>query len=234
MTKQLDLNGEIAGHSARLVRRLLRAASWRLVGAQSAASVLKVPVSRARLALHRLHALGYLEPASSKDTHRRGRWVATRLGVSLAAARGVPRMKRATADRLMAGVMERAAFLAGTGHEYAFCLGELLVFGSYLTDTPTLGDLDLAACWVPRFAEKDRQWAYLQARIDKALNAGRRFSNYTAELHWPLLEVQRYLRGRSGRISLQDLDENGDFVLAAPHRWLLRAGAHSSASKDDG
>ena len=50
-------------------------------------------------------------------------------------------------------------------HPYAYRVRELLVFGSYLTDVPTLGDVDLAVVWAHRFSHPARHWSYMEARI---------------------------------------------------------------------
>ena len=45
----------------------------------------------------------------------------------------------------------------GARHKYAFVVTELIVFGSYITDRPDLGDIDIAARWRAQYDDRDEQ-----------------------------------------------------------------------------
>jgi hypothetical protein len=102
-------------------------------------------------------------------------------------------------------------------------VGELLVFGGYLRDVPRLGDVDLAAQWEDRHADRNAQYEYGRRRAAEARASGRTFHTFFDELTWPDLEVRRYLMGRSPAVSLHDFERDGEFVRSVPHRVLWRA-----------
>ena len=58
--------------------------------------------------------------------------------------KALPTLKRAEADRLLAQVIKRAKYINANPQEYPARVTLLVVFGSYLTDKPVLGDLDIA------------------------------------------------------------------------------------------
>ncbi|MDO8417741.1 MAG: hypothetical protein Q7S87_16195 [Agitococcus sp.] len=93
-------------------------------------------------------------------------YTVTRLGTQACAARIGNPITRATADELVEGVLSRVEAWNNTP-DVQLIITELKVFGSYLGDKPTLGDIDLsfnfrllykgAPCWdvVSNFAEKN-------------------------------------------------------------------------------
>ena len=78
--------------------------------------------------------------------------------------------------------------------------------------------------WERRFTDRSAQYEYGRRRAAEAQAAGRTFSTFLQLLEWPHLEVLRYLKGRGSAVSLQDLEENGDFVRSVPHRVVWQVG----------
>lgn len=114
------------------------------------------------------------------------RWEETRKGATIRCARALPRMKRATAERLLAGILERAheANRTGTFLEY---VAEVRVYGSYLDrKVERLGDLDVA-------------W-------ERVKRPGCTARDFAADAFRPGRDrLERFLRGRSGYVSLAPL-----------------------------
>ncbi|UPJ49346.1 hypothetical protein IVB30_41515 [Bradyrhizobium sp. 200] len=117
----------------------------------------------------------------------------------------VPRMSRAAAEALLEDVIARIARINSDG-ELLHYVTEVRVFGSYLTDSEDLGDLDVAIKMERRRIEGE--WVKAaQALADKS---GRSL-NFIRRLTFPETEVRRRIKSRLPRVSLHEtseLDEN--------------------------
>ncbi|MEQ8567257.1 MAG: hypothetical protein RMA76_20245 [Deltaproteobacteria bacterium] len=130
----------------------------------------------------------------------------TKLGNRLAASRLSKRLMRSTAERLLAEFLERLHAM-NANDEFAYRVDKLVVFGSYLTDSPTLGDIDLGFDLEPRRADKDEHKAFCNARSMAAQEAGRHFPAFLDWLEWPRVEVCRALRASRRHLSFHRLAE---------------------------
>jgi hypothetical protein len=90
----------------------------------------------------------------------------------------------------------------------------VLLFGSYLGETPTLGDVDLSIELADRYPDADARKRGHDARIAAAKLSGRYFQDYVAMLTWPEQEVWLLLRHRSPSLSLHD--ETREHIAAQP------------------
>jgi predicted nucleotidyltransferase len=150
-------------------------------------------------------------------------WKPTVKGSALAQASFRPPVTRATAERLLKEVIDRARrFNAVPGHVIE--IAELIVFGSYLDPTKDrLGDLDLAVKFrdlLPdaTFDERaEKRRAYSRA-------SGRQFRNFNAELSWPENEAMLALRKHSPTINITTQD-----MSALTDRWEVVFRADDSA-----
>lgn len=109
------------------------------------------------------------------------------------------RMKRSTADRLLKGVQERILEV-NRNPDFCYYVREAVVFGSYVNapEKDMLGDLDIALDLVPRY---DKNGPEMQRKMCEYSGHGS-FLDY---LDWPLAEVLKYIRNKSGYISLDGL-----------------------------
>jgi hypothetical protein len=117
----------------------------------------------------------------------------------------VPRMSRDKAETLLREALERIAKV-NADPELLFWVTEARVFGSYLSETDDLGDLDLAIKPEPRPVE---DWT--EACLNAADRSGKSFGNYLARLTYPDTQVRKLIKGRSPRISIHgthELDRN--------------------------
>ena len=123
-------------------------------------------------------------------------------GQSLKLAGFTPRMNRAKAEALLNGVLERVEQI-NARDDLLHWVTEVRVFGSYLTDTDDLGDLDVAVKLQHRpFPDKE---AIRAARSKLAGN--RQFRNILEALGFPEQFVLRLIKNRSPRISVHGTDE---------------------------
>jgi hypothetical protein len=140
-------------------------------------------------------------------------WRPTIKGSALAQASFRPPVTRATAERLLKEVIERAqCFNAAPGHLVE--VAELVVFGSYLDPTvDRLGDLDLAVKFRELRADVSAD-EYMKKRLAYSRASGRQFNNFSAELWWPKNEALLALRKRSPTINITTQD-----VSTLTDRW---------------
>lgn len=117
----------------------------------------------------------------------------------------VPRMNRAAAEALLEEVLARVEGINRDG-ELLHYVTEVRVFGSYLTDSDDLGDLDVAI----KMERKLIAGEWVKAAQALADKSGRTLS-FFHRLTFPETEVRRRIKRRLPRISLHDtseLDEN--------------------------
>ncbi len=102
---------------------------------------LGAPVSESGPVLQAMLADGFFERAEGEEN----RYVATRKLGQLALASISPGISRGEADTLLARVVEKAAWVNARPDEFDHRIDCVVVFGSWLTDKPHLGDLDIGA-----------------------------------------------------------------------------------------
>jgi hypothetical protein len=148
--------------------------------------------------IRELEADGFLEQREPGPTGELW-WRATVAGNSLAMASFNRPIKRATADRLVAEMLERAAsYNQQTGRP--FYIARLRLFGSYLRpELPEIGDVDVEVRAIAReFSSQDF--------LEYADASGRAFRSHFERIAWPKQELLRTLRGGSAALSLVEED----------------------------
>lgn len=118
------------------------------------------------------------------------------------------RLTRATAARHLTAFLARVRAVNADSY-YLYRVRRVRLFGSMLTDAPTVGDIDLAVELVPRQTGPAHTEAEWQRRRDHVA-AGHRFANAIAEAAWPMEEVLRVLKARTPRLSLHHGQEPDD------------------------
>ncbi len=120
-------------------------------------------------------------------------------------------ISRQKATKLLNELIERAKSINENG-ELIYFVESIKVFGSYLSDKDTLGDLDVGV----KLSRKHKPGDFTkhnQKRIALAKANGRQFSNSTEQLHWPHREVMLMLKGKQRGLSLHDEDEDEVFKI---------------------
>ena len=133
-------------------------------------------------------------------------WESTVRGSALAQASFGRPITRATAERLLAGVIERAkGFNADKSH--LIDITELVVFGSYLDPgVQRLGDLDLGVAFGSRIPDTTAPADQRKILLSYAKAGGRPTNDLLGALSWPETEALMILRNRSAVINLTDED----------------------------
>jgi predicted nucleotidyltransferase len=112
-----------------------------------------------------------------------------------------PRMNRAAAEALLEEVLARVARI-NSDSDLLHYITEVRVFGSYLSDSEDLGDLDLAIKLERRRIEG--QWVKA-ARV--LADKSRRTLTFFQRLTFPETEVRRRIKSRLPRVSLHETSE---------------------------
>lgn len=192
----------ICGLPAPMARKLMRALSdYR--SSDLAAELLDLDLGSAEDRLHALEAAGYVEQIDKDSAVGNLRWITTVRGNALAQASFGKPISRATAERHLVQVIERAASY-NANPSYLLTVKEITVFGSYLDpETDRLGDLDLAVTVVRRETDGER---WVDRAQEYASASGRRFGMYVEHLMWPSRELMLILKNRSSAISITNED----------------------------
>lgn len=191
---------------------LRRIDSWNGFDLKDARDVRPMSRNAAKQLIAELADAGYLEPAKE---YKPGtpRWRLSVKGRALTIASAARPIRRATADRLLAEFLDRVdAVNADTG--FLFRVTEAAVFGSYLGNEPTLGDVDVGIRLKSRLPPDADPVEYGAARVDLAMEKGRVFNGWFAALDWPYREVWLKLKSRSRGLSLHDMESDSLFKRA--------------------
>lgn len=198
---RLQRGTPVAGVDPETARNIARACHDHWSSTAAIADKLHVPAEELAVMLDQLANGAYLQRRDGGDGGR-VEWNTTITGGALTMASFLKPISRARAEKLLAGVLERAAdYNADDGKLYV--ITEMAVFGSYLRpDAVELGDLDLAVKLTgrrPDANDPDTVFAYADA-------SGRNFPTLFATIAWPQTEMLQLLRNRSGYINVHTED----------------------------
>jgi hypothetical protein len=181
----------IAGLPAREGRRFMRGAADHIIRIAVVTHFLGLSPAGARKFLKELERDGWI---AAKVDH----WEATEKGRALAMATATKSLRRETAERLIADVVERARMI-NRDSSFAYRVRLLAVFGSALTGTECPNDVDIACKLAPRFAGEEQEILEDERRASRGS-----FINTFEWAAWPKLEVLKKLKSRSRGLSIQD------------------------------
>jgi hypothetical protein len=181
----------IAGLPAGLARSIVRKFRGREMVSEAVADLLEGTGYEHETVLAELEAAGYMEKVRV-DTDGDVWWDSTIQGNALAMASFGKPISRKTADRLVAGLVERAQAYNGDPGKPLF-IGTLRVFDP-------LGDVDIELTYGRRITGQTALSDYTKA-------SGRAFGTYFDQLMWPQTELVRHLKKRSAfiNITLEDI-----------------------------
>lgn len=146
------------------------------------------------------------------------RYELTIKGRALGMARAAKPIRRATAERLVAEFLRRVEEV-NEAPDLLFWVDEAVVFGSFVTDSPTLGDVDVAVIYARRIGPT--LWTTRsKQRVAMAQSNGRWFRGIIDKIQWPQREVELRLRKGSGALHIHDLRIEGKFIETLPHRRI--------------
>jgi len=185
-----------AGYPIMKVRELLR--KWgNGTRVEFVARVMRVSKAKAQCLVDELLASGFIEEA--RDADGDCGFNATVKGAALAQATASKPLLRSTVEVKLKELVERMVQLNGS-HEHLVGVEAAYVYGSYLSDAPTLGDLDVSVTFFRK--ERAAGERYTELALADARGSGRRFSNFLEKLVWPERKALLFLKQRSRVFSL--------------------------------
>lgn len=205
---RITADQKIAGYPALKIRQLMRETVGRSMTLRYVREILGCSDAAATCVLNRLQKDSFVEAV-------RGHLEPTTKGSALAMATAAPPLRRETAARLIAGLVERTRAL-NADERWAYQVRMVVVFGSYARGVDRPNDVDIACELCPRWTG-EKQRAQEQVRREIRMEP---FRNMTEWATWPKLEVIRFLKARARGLSIHELE---DWILQTPdHEVLLK------------
>jgi hypothetical protein len=222
-------NQQLFNFPADEIRRLMRACGTNCLSDRFVALTLNIPRKEATSLLNALKRHGFIAevtlgnwaPEVLSAVHKNGGklYELTIKGHALRMATARKPIKRKTAERLVAQFLGRVEQV-NKDPDLLYWIDEVIAFGSYITEAPNLGDIDLGV----RYSRRTRDetlWITLYKRsLDMAQASGRHLATVIDKVGWPQREIEMRLRNRSSSFHLQELREEGDFIQTLPHVLL--------------
>ena len=212
----------IAGRPTLEIRRLLRRTRNGALDAPTVHEDLGIPLGEAESVIEGLAKEGLIVKGltTGPDGQQRSFWKNTIKGNSLAMATTAQPVKRATADRALAQLLDRVS-VVNAREDFAFRVERVVVFGSYLSSAQEINDVDLLVDLVARYADSNRQDWVEQSSRTRASQSGRRFRDSLEQMAWPRMEVEGFLKNRSRTLSLHYADHK--LMKRTEHRVVFEA-----------
>lgn len=189
----------IAGLPAELARAIVRKFRGRQMVAECAVDLLEGTGFELDAVFAQLEAAGYMEKVRSGNDGNVW-WDTTIQGNALAMASFAKPISRKTAERLVAGLLERARAYNADPAKPMF-IHALRIFGSYLSpEIDPIGDVDIELTYGRRITDR-------KALSNYTKTSGRSFGTYVDQVMWPQTELLLHLKKRSAfiNITLEDI-----------------------------
>ncbi len=194
----------VVGFPAKQIRKLLRQ-SVDSLSAHHATKILEIKTEQAIQLLQRLEQGGFLKryPALPNSEQR---WKRTVKGGALANALFSKPVPRQSAEKTMSEFLDRVQQVNGNSR-FLYRVAKAVVFGSFLSDTPSVGDLDVAVDLCPKEKDSRKHSELIRARANEAVSRGRDFSNFVEAFQFAEQEVIMFLKSRSRILQLTRCDD---------------------------
>lgn len=130
-----------------------------------------------------------------------------RFGIASAA----PAISRQKATQLLNDLIKRAEVI-NANKDLVYFVQRIKVFGSYLSDKETLGDLDIGF----KLSRKNNGADFSslnKKRITQAKTNGKIFKSFMDELGWPYREIELMLKNKQRNLSIHDEEKDEVFNL---------------------
>jgi predicted nucleotidyltransferase len=199
------------------IRKLLRRSMSHgsVIFEKLASQTLKLGEQRTREILDELVRQGYYEARENRQGEPY--WENTIKGNSLAMATAARPVTRAKADKIFGEFVLRVKEVNDDPY-YLFKVNRVVLFGSYIRDTETVNDIDIAIQLAPKIDDlKLRSKLYAKRRR----KSKRKFRTLMAYLGWPMQEVWLFLKSRSRALSLHDFASHEKLLETIETRVIL-------------
>ncbi len=203
---RIQADAIVAGFPASQIRELLRqgrnSLSHHLVQ-----DILGLSQEQSIRLLKRLEREGYIEKDAKAPKPGMERYYRQTLkGGTLCKALFSRPVSRKTAEKRLIEFMARVRQVNSDSY-FLYRVRKVILFGSFLSDAATVGDLDLAVGLEPKEPDRTKGVDIEFARGEEAARKGRHFSNFLEVLYFAEHEVKLFLKGRSRIIQMTDLED---------------------------
>lgn len=202
----IDSKITIAGLPALDARKLVSSIPFETNGFSVRCFANRFEISQ-QLAKTRIEAFeseGYFEKLI--DDGKKTRWQLTMKAATLSQASAAKKVKRATADQHYQAFLARIHEI-NFNDSYLYRVTKVALFGSYLTGTGPVSDIDLFV-WISRKPKFEADFTSIREQKTKEIiSEGRHFKDFIDDLSWPELDVREYLKNGSRVISIQGHNE---------------------------
>ncbi len=196
----------VAGFPARKIRELLRQ-NDELFSYHDARKVLGIRKSEAKHLFDELCREGYLEKNADMPPHETELyWKRTLKGRTLCKALFSKPVSRSTAEQKLNEFIARVHQVNADDY-FLYIVRKVLLFGSFLSEAPFVGDLDLAVDLERKEQNGDRYVQMALARARKAESNGKRFPNFVEKICFAEHEVKKFLKAGSRIIQITDTND---------------------------
>jgi len=208
----------VVGFPAKQIRKLLRQDA-EFLSVEDVTKVLGLTGESALRLLKTLEQKGFIEKNTFAPDPDRN-WKHTIKGGALSKALFSAPVSRRNAEKAISEFMDRVKDVNEDGR-FLFRVRKVVLFGSFLTGSATIGDLDVAIDLVPKEADARKHSERILARANEAALNGRTFRNFIERLDFAAQEVRSFLKSRSRIIQLTDCK---DGVLKIAENRVLYEG----------
>ena len=191
----------IAGFPAKQIRKLLRQSALSL-SVVEATKILGLNERSILKLLNDLEKQGFIEKNAFAPEPDKN-WKNTIKGGALSKALFSAPVSRRAAELKLSEFMNRVREVNEAGR-FLYRVRKVVLFGSFLTESSTVGDLDIAIELVPKEPDSRKHSELILAHANAADLNGKRFQNFVHRLDFAAQEVRSYLKGRSRIIQLTD------------------------------
>lgn len=225
---RLDRKEIIAGQPIKLVREFLRTYRNGRPDPKAIAEFFHTVLAHANTIAATLIERRLIENAAPRSWDQRPVvYAVSDLGVRFAAARLLKPIPRAKADQIVADLLGRVEAI-NARDDLTHFIGEVRAFGSYITTSPEVADIDLAISFVrkPPPAGKD----LIEWHLERAEQSGRVFGSYLDQLCYSENEVRRLVKDGNRYVSvhpireLENLKIESQLLYSSPERPLYDSG----------
>jgi DNA-binding Lrp family transcriptional regulator len=205
----------IAGFPAKQIRKLLRQSTLSL-SVDEATKILGLSEKSALKLLNDLEKQGFIEKNNFAPDPDKS-WKNAIKGGALSKALFSAPVSRQAAEQKLSEFMDRVREVNAAGR-FLYRVRKVVLFGSFLTESSTVGDLDIAIELVPKEPDSGKHSELILAHANAADLNGKRFGNFIQRLDFAAKEVRAYLKARSRIIQLTDCDDG--VLSVAEHRII--------------
>jgi hypothetical protein len=209
---KLDPDKPIAGQSPRVLREFCQVFYYNLFSRESVSGFFGKDITT------RLRKARIIKPSSEVS----GYYVLAAFGSRLGQHSFKPRIRRATAERLVAAMLVRAEAI-NADPDLLYWIDAIHAFGSFIKDTPDLGDVDLIVDWARRpLPEGMRGYSdWCRARAEACGKDDYRYGD------WGLIEVCRRLQAKSSYLSLKGPEQHEKLRKSDPVKIIYSRSSHA-------